>query len=338
MAIKLLTVDDVSTIISTVGIERCFVELVEALRQDFSQWATFDKMSRIPTHLPDGVIELMPVCGADYYAYKYVNGHPNNPAQQKLTVAAVGMLSDVNNGYPVVISEMTLLTALRTAATCALASQYLARQDAKTALIIGTGSQSEFQVLALKATTALETVYYFDKDRQAMTKFADNLSGFDLKLTPIEDVASKIGLVDIIITATAAKSATRVIESEWVRPGVHINSIGGDCPGKTELDPALLERAKVVVEYLPQSKVEGEIQNLSSAVYAELWELVTEAKPGRETPEEITLFDSVGFALEDYTVLKYFYGLSKEMAIGHSVNLIPELEDPKNLFSRLVKD
>ena len=338
MSIKLLTVDDIVQMIDAIGIERCFVELVEALRQDFSRWKDFEKKPRIPTHLPDGVIELMPICGPDYYAYKYVNGHPNNPQQQKLTVAAMGMLSDVSNGYPVLISEMTLLTALRTAATAALATHYLARPDAKQALIIGTGSQSEFQILALKATTQIDTVYYFDQDPQAMDKFSKNLSRFDLKRIPVEDLAATTAVADIIVTATATKAATRVIETAWLRPGVHINGIGGDCPGKTELDPALLSRAKVVVEYLPQSAIEGEIQNLTGDVYAELWELTTGLKTGRETPEEITLFDSVGFALEDYTVLKYFYGLSESMGVGASVPLIPDLMDPKNLFSLLLKD
>ena len=95
-----------------------------------------------------GVIELMPICDDEYYAFKYVNGHPYNPQSNKLTVVAVGMLSQVKDGYPLMISEMTLLTALRTAGTSALAARYLAKPNSKVMAMIGTGSQSEFQVIA----------------------------------------------------------------------------------------------------------------------------------------------------------------------------------------------
>lgn len=333
---RLLTIQDVKKIIHEVGIETCFQELTRALHDDFLQWEAFQKMPRIATYFPKGVIELMPICGKDYYAYKYVNGHPFNPQDKKLTVMAAGMLSEVDNGYPVLISEMTLLTALRTAATCALASQCLARKNSKTLGIIGTGSQGEFQVLALKAVLGVDVVRYFDIDKNAMTKFSNNLNAFDLSLLPCENGQSTVDDVDIIVTATADKQRLKILENDWIKPGMHINGVGGDCPGKTELDSALLERVKIVIEYFEQSKVEGEIQNLDGEPYAELWELVSNKKPGRESDEEVTLFDSVGFAIEDYTVLKYFYALAEAMDVGEKVDLIPVLEDPKDLFSLLI--
>ena len=329
---RLLTIDDVKTIIHQVGIETCLSELIEALRADFSRWQEFEKVPRLATHFPHGVIELMPICGKDYYAYKYVNGHPDNPKQNKLTVVAVGMLAEVKSGYPLLISEMTVLTALRTAATGALAATYLAKKDAKTMGIVGTGSQSEFQILAFHLALGIKQVNYFDIDKDAMKKFAANLASFDLELTPCQDAKSTVDGVDIIITATADKQRSSILKDDWIQPGTHINGVGGDCPGKTELDPHILKRAKIVVEYLAQSREEGEIQNIEDNVYAELWQLTSQEKPGRESDQEITLFDSVGFALEDYTILKYFYSLAEKMDIGEQLNIIPSLDDPKNLF------
>lgn len=332
---RLLTLNDIKKIIRRIGIETCLIELIGALEKDFSQWETFKKMPRIATHFPKGVIELMPICGKDYYAYKYVNGHPDNPQQKKLTVVAVGMLSEVDSGYPMLFSAMTILTALRTAATCALASKYLARKNSKTIGIIGTGSQSEFQILALKTLFDIDTIRYFDIDPEAMEKFRNNLSTFDFVLVPCNDGESTVEDVDIIVTATADKKRLSILKRDWVKPGMHINGVGGDCPGKTELDPEILNHTKIVVEYLEQSKLEGEIQNLEGEPYAELWELVSKEKPGRESNEDITLFDSVGFALEDYTILKYFYSLSEKMNIGEIIDIIPSMDNPKDLFGFL---
>jgi len=333
--IRFLTVKNIINIIAEIGLETCFIHLTQLLQQEFSRWQSFEKMPRIASHFPYGVIELMPIHDEQFYAYKYVNGHPTNPQRGQLTVIAMGMLAEVSTGYPLLISEMTLLTALRTAATAALASQYLARSNARSLLIIGTGSQAEFLVLALKAVLNIQVVYFFDIDQRALEKFARNLMGYQIELRLCNDVKKIIKKVDIIVTATAKKGQTLILENSWLVPGLHINGIGGDCPGKTELDPAILRRAKVVVEYLQQSKCEGEIQQLDEYSCVELWEIITGKKTGRESNDEVTVFDSVGFALEDYTVLKYFYNLSKEMGIGEEIDLIPKVDDSRNLFSLL---
>lgn len=332
----ILTVDDIKKIIHQVGLREFFLKLIERMQQDHRQWLTFHKMPRIATHYPHGVIELMPISDNYYYAYKYVNGHPNNPKQGKLTVAATGMLADVESGYPLMISEMTLLTAIRTAAASGLASQFLARKNSKVLGIIGTGSQGEFQALAQHYAMGIEEVRYYDIDPKAMKKFANNLSEFSLTLTPCKNAKETVEGADIIITATAAKAHARVLHNEWLVPGMHINGIGGDCPGKTELEPAILQRAKVVVEYLEQSKYEGEIQHIDpKQVHAELWQIIVGDVVGRENDQEITLFDSVGFAIQDYSILRYVYLLSQQLSIGETVDLIPDARDPKDLFSLL---
>lgn len=334
--LKLITISDIKKLINQIGIHDFFRELITNMDKEFARWEHFQKSARHAVHVPNGVLELMPICDDEFYSFKYVNGHPNNPVVNKLTVAAVGLLADVKSGYPLMISEMTILTAIRTAATSALAAKYLANKSTKHIGIIGTGAQSEFQVLAQHALFNVETVKYFDIDPHAMEKFAHNLKDQSFKLIPCADAKSVLDNVDIITTATAAKKQTQILNNEWIRDGLHINGIGGDCPGKTELDPTILSRSKIVVEYLPQSKVEGEIQALKNdAIYAELWELASGKKPGRESSSEVTLFDSVGFALEDFVILKLVYALSQQYGFGQSVDMIPEMDNPKDLFGCL---
>jgi ornithine cyclodeaminase len=337
--VRVITVDDVKDLIYKVSLEKFIIALIDKLKECFSHWTEFHKMPRMVTHFSDGVIELMPLWGRDYYTVKYINGHPLNPKENKQTVIGTGFLADIATGYPVIISEMTILTALRTAATSALASEYLAKKDSKTFAIIGTGAQSEFQVLAHRALFPIETVTYFDLDAKAMDKFASNLKDYDFHLKPCQSVEEAVHDADIITTATAAKKQAHILENGWIKPGVMINAIGGDCQGKTELDPEILKRGNIVVEFIDQAQYEGEVQNYDPrSIYAELWELIKREKPGRTSDQDIFIFDSVGFALEDYAVLRLVSSLSEDFHIGHMMDMIPDIEDPKNLFGALRKE
>lgn len=334
--VRIITVDDIRHLIRKITLKTFFLRLIEALERDFSRWHDFDKIPRLANHYPQGVIELMPISDRHYYSFKFVNGHPCNPLSNKQTVVAFGALADIVTGYPVLIAEMTLLTAMRTAATSALASRYLARKGSQSFGIIGTGAQSEFQVLAHHFLLGIDTVYFFDVDNDAMEKFSENLCTFGLTLHPCHDAKAVVQQSEIVTTATADKTRAKIIMADWVYPGTHINGIGGDCPGKTELDLPLVEMCKIVVEQLEQSQREGEIQHLGeNRVYAELWELTTGKKCGRESEQEITLFDSVGFALEDYSILRLVYSLGEEYHIGHMLDIVPENRDPKDLYSLL---
>jgi ornithine cyclodeaminase len=335
--LKVITVRDMKKLIGTIGIEGFLNRLINALEHDFSRWHDFRKSPRHATHYAQGVIELMPCADDRYYAFKYVNGHPGNTAIGKLSVIATGQLSDAVTGYPLLLAEMTLLTAFRTAATSALAAKYLARHTAETLAIIGAGAQAEFQVLGFKQLFPLTKIRFYDKDPHAMAKFARNLESYGLALNPCNTVQEAVRQADIVITATAANGRHQLFGSQEIAPGTHINAIGGDRPGKTELPPELLEAAKIVVEYLPQSRIEGEVQQCDAdRIHAELWELATGSKPGRENDQEITLFDSVGFALEDYSALRLLYELASEHALGQELELVPEPDDPKDLFGLLM--
>lgn len=334
--VKLLSVNDVVAIIKEVGLSKFISQLVDNIEDAFQHWDDFEKSPRHAIHYPHGVIELMPISGKNYYAFKFVNGHPENIKIGKLTVVAFGVLAEISTGYPLLISEMTLLTAIRTAASAAIASKYLAKKDPKTLALIGTGSQAEFQAIIHHDLLGIERINYFDLDKQAMKKFENNLKDFEVILERCSDTPNAIQNADIIITSTAAKKHIHILKNEWIKPGMHINALGGDCPGKTELDPDILRRSKVVVEYSHQTLIEGELQNLENPeIYAELWELIQQKKPGRESDKDITVFDAVGFALQDFATLKYLYNLSEKLSIGEKINLIPTLEDPKDLFSLL---
>ena len=339
--VKVLSVQDVASIIQKHGLEKIISDLMVVIKKDFIRWQEFQKTPRLAFHVPDGVIELMPTADSKLFAYKYVNGHPKNPIKGELTVGATGQLSTISNGYPILLSEMTLLTALRTAATGVLAADYLADKDAKTIAIIGTGGQSDFQLTAYCLIRNIENVNYFDTDKKAMERFAKNMKVQkpNLKFTPFNSAKDAVKEADIIVTCTADKAVAQIISNDWkLKPSVHISALGGDCPGKTELDPKLLTRAEVVVEFFDQSFIEGEIQHFKEdearkIVYAELWEVLNGSKTTRQDPHKITIFDSVGFALEDFSVLCLTHELANKYNIGEDKTMIPHLADPKDLYS-----
>lgn len=337
---KLITIDHLKELLAKHGRDTFAHDLMQALEKDYARWHDFKIMPRPAIHVPDGVIELMPVADQQYYTYKYVNGHPKNPLCNKLTVMATGQLSRVDDGEPLLISEMTYLTAIRTAANSALATNYMARKNASSMAMIGTGAQSEFQLHAIRTVRDIHTVYYYDTDPTAMDKFERNTHQLNISLIRCNSPEQAVRNADIITVCTACKMHVDVVKNEWVKPGAHINGIGGDCPGKTEIETSLVERSRIVVEYFDQAYIEGEIQRWSKAearnlVAATLHELVTGKKKGRESNDEITLFDSVGIALEDFTTLVLLYKLAAQYGIGEEIYMVPELTNPIDLWSTL---
>ena len=337
---KLLTVNDIAAVVQQHGINCVLQDLMQSLRDDFCRWNQFNKIPRPAFHVPGGVIELMPVADNERFSFKYVNGHPENPFSGKQTVVATGQLSNISDGYPVLLSEMTILTALRTAATAAIATDLLSRADSSTLALLGTGAQSEFQVHAHMLVRDIKTVRYFDIDPDAMQKFQKNMQELEIEFISCSSNEEAVQGADVIVVCTACKKHVDVVYDAWINEGVHVNGLGGDCPGKTEVQQELLYRSKIVVEFMEQSLIEGEIQRFTTEeaekyVYAELWEILSGKKAGRTSEQEITLFDSVGFALEDFTVLQFMYDLSNKYNIGSEITMVPDIVDPKNLFSAL---
>jgi ornithine cyclodeaminase len=338
---KIITIESLQELIRRHGLAHFMLSLILCLKRDFSRWESFTNIPRPAMHVPGGVLELMPICDNEtYYSYKYVNCHPNNPLIGKQTVVATGQLSRIDTGYPVMFSEMTLLTAFRTAATAALATDLLSRKDSHVLAIIGTGAQSEFQVEGMQLVRTITEVRFFDIDEKAMDKFAKHMGKKTCKLTRCTSAKETVKGADIVTVCTANKAHASVVKNAWITKGMHINAIGGDTVGKTELESSLLERCRIVVEYFNQTFIEGEIQRLSrkkaqKLVCAELHELVKGCKKARRSADDITLFDAVGIAMEDYSALRFTYELAKEYGIGQEVTMTPVVDDPKDLIGTL---
>ena len=316
-----------------IGLEAMLSDLAGEIEADFLRWPLFDKTPRVASHSDVGVIELMPTSDGEMYGFKYVNGHPKNTREGLQTVTAFGLLADVHTGYPVLLTEMTILTALRTAAMSALAAKHLAQKSAKTMAMIGNGAQSEFQCMAFKAICGIETVRLYDIDPAATAKCAHNLAGTGLRVVSCASGQEAMEGAEIITTCTADKQNATILTDNMVGAGVHINAIGGDCPGKTELHADILRRSDIFVEYPPQTRVEGEIQQLEDDhPVTELWQVMLGEKPGRTGDRQITLFDSVGLAIEDFSALRYVHSRIKGTPFFAELDMLTDPDDPRDLF------
>jgi ornithine cyclodeaminase len=331
---RFIDVSTMSRLVQGIGVPQFIGELADTIQEDFIRWPDFDKSARVANHSDIGVIELMPVSDAQNYAFKYVNGHPSNTRHGLYTVMAFGVLADVETGYPVLLSELTVATALRTCATSLMAARALARPGARRMALIGNGAQSEFQALAFHSHLGIQEIAVYDVDPRATDKLVRNLSAYPgLQIVRAGSTAEAVRGADIVTTVTADKAYATILTPDMIEPGMHINAVGGDCPGKTELHANVLRGARVFVEYEPQTRIEGDIQQLPADFpVVELWRVLTGAEPGRQSAEQVTVFDSVGFALEDYSTLRYVNEQAEKHHLGVNVELVPWADDPKDLF------
>jgi ornithine cyclodeaminase len=332
-------------LLGEIGTGRFIEELAGEIEADYRRWDEFEKSARHASHSAVGVIELMPTSDGRLYSFKYVNGHPKNTRKNLLTVTAFGVLSEVATGYPLLLSEMTFVTALRTAAMSALAARRMARPGGRVMALIGNGAQSEFQAVAFHRMVGVRSLRLYDTDREATAKLMRNLAL--LRLPGLEAVrcastGDALRGADIVTTVTADKRNATIVTPDMVEPGMHLNAVGGDCPGKTELHADILRApdVRIVVEYEPQARIEGEIQQLDrSSPVIEFADVVRGRAAGRGGDHEITVFDSVGFALNDFSSLRYLQRLNNEQPDGgQRIDLIPDLDDPKDLFAGLAPE
>lgn len=335
----LLTTQDIAHIVTAHGLPEVLRQMVAGIEAEFRRWPEFDKVPRLASHSREGVIELMPVADATHYSFKYVNGHPANGRVGLPTVMAFGVLADVATGKPLLLSELTLTTAMRTAATSVMAAKLLARPGSRTMALIGNGAQSEFQALAFHHLLGITTLRLFDTDPAATAKLQRHLRGVPgLRMVVCASTAEALQGADIVTTVTADKRNATIVTPEMLAPGMHLNAVGGDCPGKTELHPGVLAAANVFVEYEPQSRIEGDLQQMPADFpVTELWRVLSGQAPGRRSEAEVTVFDSVGFALEDFAALRLMGALAAQLGLGQVIDLIPEMADPKDLFGELMR-
>jgi len=261
---------------------------------------------------------------------KIVNVHPENPRKHGIaSVMAVVVLVDPETGRPLAVMDGTLITAWRTGAAGAVAAKYLARRDSKVMGVIGAGVQGRMQALFTSKVLDLDRLVVWDVVESRAEAYAEEMSralGIGIKVAGgPEEVARE---ADILATCTPSREP--IVKAEWIRPGIHINAIGADAPGKEELDPEILKRAsKIVVDDWVQASHSGEINvPLSKGIiskediYAELGEIIAGMKPGRERDDEITVFDSTGSAIQDVATASIVYRKALDRRIGTRMEIV----------------
>lgn len=267
----------------------------------------------------------------DISAVKIVNVHPDNRTTYNLpTVMAVIVLIDPKSGAPIAIMGGTTVTDMRTGAAGGIAAKYLARNDSKIVGLVGAGAQARTQLMALlEAHRKLEEVRVWSRSKETRQKFVaetEPVYGRLCKITSVETVKEAVEGADMVVTTTPSRQP--LVMNDMISSGMHFNCIGADAPGKEELDPAILKRAKIVVDDWEQASHSGEINvPLSQGiitkenVWAEIGEISAGLKPGRERPDEITIFTSTGLAVQDAVTAKIAYNKAIEKGIGRSIKI-----------------
>jgi len=283
----------------------------------------------------NGDIRIMPsyVERLNISSVKIVNSHPLNPSRSGLpTVMATILLIDPSTGFPLSIMDGTYLTALRTAAAGIVAIKYLAKEDFRVVGIIGAGVQGRMQARFLLTIfkDQIEELRIYDLVKAKCEELRKSLmQEFDVSnIRVTENPEATVKGADVIVTVTPSRKP--IIMNDWISPGVHLNCMGADAPGKQEVDPNILKRAKIVVDDVEQAVHSGEINVPISMglltkddIYGELGEVVAGIKKGRESDQEITIFVSTGLAIQDTAVASLAYRLAREKGLGTEISLFP---------------
>jgi alanine dehydrogenase len=252
--------------------------------------------------------------GRRYFAAKTNANFSGNPRRHGLpAIQGVIVLCDADDGRPLAVMDSMEVTVRRTAAATAVAAKWLARPDARVATICGCGTQGRAQLRALVRVLPLRRVHAFDADEATARAYAADLSAeLEIDVTPAARHADAVAGSDVCVTCTPSRQA--FLLREHVRPGTFVAAVGADSPDKQELDPKLMAAAVVVADVLEQCAAIGDLHHAIEAgamrleaVHAELADVVTGRKPGRRSPEEITVFDSTGTALEDVAAAAIVY-------------------------------
>ena len=279
-----------------------------------------------------GVTLVMPgyLAEADAMGVKVVSVHDTNPQRNQPSIYGVMMLIEAATGKPLALMEGAYLTALRTGAATGLATDLLARKDARVAAIFGAGAQARTQLLGVCAVRPLQRVWMWSRRLEQAQRLIDEVrthtAGIELMLAT--STAQAVAAADIICTATTSREP--LFAGESLRQGAHVNAIGAYTPQMRETDSATLRRAsKIVVDSREAALAEaGDILRAiaegtvsQDCIHAEIGEIAAGLKPGRETDDEITFFKSVGNAAQDVAVAQAVYQRAVEQGIGVEVEL-----------------
>lgn len=313
--------------------KRTVAELLDAQDAIRAVEAAFVSHARGETVMPPKVYLPLPRYGGDFRAMpayvdgaaglKWVNVHPRNPTKYSLpTVMGVIIYSSPETGEPLAVIDGTLITRWRTAAAAALATRALARSNASTLGIIGCGAQAEPQILAISTQRSITEIRLHDSQPDRVVTLAERLRHLPVRSASIEDAAA----ADVVVTLTPSRSP--IVRREWIRPGSHVNAVGADAPGKQELDPSILCRARVFVDEFEQSIHAGELnvpvaqgQFDADRIVGTLGQLLAGTVKGRTHAEDITVFDSTGLAIQDIACARLIFDAALAKGRGISVDI-----------------
>ncbi|KXB02689.1 alanine dehydrogenase [candidate division MSBL1 archaeon SCGC-AAA261F19] len=259
---------------------------------------------------------------------KVVNVHPKNPEKHNFpSVMATILLLGPENGAPLSVMDGTLITKMRTGAAAAVATKYLARKDSEIIAMIGAGVQARTQLEALNDVINIDEVRVEDIVPSKAKQYAQELGErLGLNIKPVDTTKGAVEGADIVVTVTPRRKP--IVMDDWISSGTHINAIGADAPGKEELDPKILKRAKIVVDDWEQASHSGEINVPFSRgmltrddIYSDICSIVAQKKEGRISEEEITVFDSTGLAIQDIATAWRVYQKAEKENVGEEVEL-----------------
>jgi ornithine cyclodeaminase/alanine dehydrogenase len=319
-AILILSSKDLQTVMR-------FDDYVDAVAEAFRMLAEGRCESPVPLQVSvtDGTFHAkaasLPV-GPGYVAVKVNGNFPDNRSRHGLpTIQGAVFLADANNGRPLALLDSIEITRQRTAAATAVATQYLARPDSRTATICGCGEQGRIQLMALRHKLDLTQVFAWDIDSQISRRFSAEMAELGITVTAIDDLREGTLVSDAIVTCTSSHKP--FLGFEDVRPGTFVAAVGADNPQKSEIKPELMAKAAVIVDVLQQSIVMGDMHHAINAgvmtpsdVRAELGTLIAQHRPGRLADDEITIFDSSGTGVQDVAAAARAYELARNRDLG----------------------
>lgn len=334
----LITQKDLKHIIGDVGLDRLMDEVIDGLERALVETDPVVVRPRSGFTLENertGVLEWMPAIRPGGLAsLKMVAYNPENPDRHGLpTIMANTAVYDSTTGALAALMDATLTTALRTGAASAVATRRLARAGSTVVGLVGCGAQAVAQLHALTRVLPVDLVLAYDTDPAVLASFPGRVAFLGLAVRPCERPELEAG-ANVICTATSSPVGAPPVltgDPDRLRPGVHINAVGSDLPGKVELAPGLLREAVVCPDYLPQALVEGECQQLAEAeVGPGLAELVAGA--GADLRDRITVFDSTGYALEDHVVAEVLLAHARRLGAWSPLPLFTGTSDPRDPY------
>jgi ornithine cyclodeaminase/alanine dehydrogenase-like protein (mu-crystallin family) len=343
----LLSSDDIAEVARVTGVGPLMIELIERLHLAIGDGHEYSYSipARSGFHYESpasGLVEWMPLWQRDKRVMmKMVGYHPANPSVHGIpTVLSTTSLFDTQTGHLVAMMDGTLSTAFRTGAASAVASRLLANPDSRTLGLIGCGAQAVTQLHALSQVFDFDEVCIFDIDADAVASLAERCSLFCPESLTFHScsIADLIAKADILCTATSVGIGEGPVFAEDLprKPWLHINSVGSDLPGKTEVPRSVLQAATVVPDFLAQAKVEGECQQLTeSEIGPGISEVARNPSDYAMLQQQLTVFDSTGFALEDLVVMELFLKHASEHSIGTEIGIESLSKDPRNPYGSL---